>query len=198
MFKNGTVYNGGRLNGGHPGNAYGISFNGVGEVHFTNIKVRKPGSRGVSGTAKAFTQTRENGSTVARPAGTVHLNDIIVTDAPSSGFNLQGGTCHLDALTAQETGEIGMYVAGADLLQYGTLTSTRTSKTSSLHRAFSFEGNKRIEGTQLTVIDDQATSTGYVVGFYGTQAGDAGTISDKVTDRDITVENRSGVTVKTG
>lgn len=197
-FKNGFVYNGGALPGGHPGNDYGISWNSVGEIHFRNINVRTPGSRGVTGTAKAFTQRRKDGSTVARPAGTVHLDDITVTNAPSTGFNLQGGTYRLNALTARDTGDVGMFVADTQLLAYGTLTSTRTSKTASLHRAFNFERNRRIEGGQLRIEDDRATPTGYVAGFYGSQSGNLGTIHDKVTNRDIAVENPSKLTYKTG
>jgi parallel beta helix pectate lyase-like protein len=197
-FKNGTIDNGGALEGGKEGNNYGIFWNQVGEIHFSKIEVRKPGNRGVTGAAKAFTQTHRDGKTEARPAGTVHLDGITVTDAPASGFNLQGGTYRIGTLTARDTGETGFAVADAELLAYGTLTAARTSKKATLHRAFDFLGNRRIDGKELHLDDDQATPTGYAAVFNGTQAGNAGTVYDKVAKRDIVVENPSKLSFKKG
>jgi len=86
-----------------------------------------------AGGAATQTRTLPNGSTVAQSAGTVHLTGVAVTGAPASGFDLHGGSYHLDRLTAQETGDIGSAVTGAALLRYGTLTATYTSKTASPH-----------------------------------------------------------------
>lgn len=199
-FQNGFTYNGGALTGGQSGNRFGAEWSAVGEVFFSNVTIQTPGSRGVSGTAAAFTQTLPNGGTVAQPAGTVHLTGITVTGAPASGFDLHGGSYHLEQLTAEETGDIGIAVTDAALLQYGTLTATNTSKTASLHRAFDFEHNTTIDAAagKLWVYDDQATPTGYVAGFYGTQGGNLGTLYDRVTNGSLTVQDSSGLPYLTG
>lgn len=199
-FQNGFTYNGGALTGGQSGNTFGAEWSAVGEIFFDNVDVRTPGSRGVSGTAAAFTQTLPDGSTVAQPAGVVHLTGVTVTGAPANGFNVQGGSYHLDGLTAQSTGDIGFYVASAALLQYGTLTATDTSRTASLHRAFDFENNATIDGAggALWIYDDQAAPTGYVAGFYGSQTGNLGTIYDRITNGTLVIQDSSGLPYATG
>ncbi|GAB3411625.1 hypothetical protein [Flindersiella endophytica] len=177
-FQNGFVYNGGALAGGQSGNTFGIEIDSAGEVFFSNVDVDRPGSRGVSSNASA----------------TVHLTDVVVTNAPSAGFNLQGGTFLLDLLQATDTDDLGYFVSDATRLQYGTLTARRTSKTATLHRAFDFERNAVVAGTHLYVVDDQATATGWIVGAYGTQSGNLGTIHDQVNSRAVEVQNGSGLT----
>lgn len=199
-FQNGFTYNGGALAGGQSGNTFGAEWSSVGEIYFTNVDIQTPGSRGVSGSAAAFTQTLPDGSTVSQPAGTVHLSGITVTSAPTGGFNMQGGSYYLDTLSAQDTGDIGFYVANTALLQYGTLTATDTSQTASLHRAFDFENNATINGSTgaLWVYDDQATPTGYVAGFYGSQSGNLGTIYGRITNGTLSIQDSSGLPYTTG
>lgn len=184
-FQNGFTYNGGALTGGQSGNTFGLEWNTVGEIFFTHVDIQTPGSRGVCGNAAG---------------GIVHLTDVTVSGTPAGGFNVADGTYYLDSLSATNTGDIGFAASGCTLLHYGTLTATDTSKTASLRRAFDFENNTTIDGSagQLWIYDDQATPTGYVAGFYGTQSGNLGTIYDRITNGDLVIEDSSGLPYTTG
>jgi len=183
-FQNGFVYNGGQLSGGQSGNRFGIEVHHVGEVFFTNVDVDNAGTRGVSSYAHPFSQGGQ---------GTVHLTDVVVTNAPSNGFNLQGGRYYLDELVARDTNESGYSISDASLVEYGDLHADRTSKTSSLRRAFDVQRNTQVNGSHLWVHDDQATPTGYRVFTGGTQAGTLGAIHGCVVNGGVEVQNNSGL-----
>lgn len=178
-FANGTVTNGGRTDG-QSGNRFGIYYEDVGSVAFDNIVVVSPAARGVSGRASN---------------GAVTLSNVEVKDAPEEGFALTAKTLYLNGLIARGTGKAGFYVGSSGLVSYGTLQAINTSKTNALRRAFSFENNAWVEGTELYVIDDQSTPTGYKVTTFGNLSGRLGRIHDHVANDDVQVENHSGLTI---
>ncbi|HZC25728.1 MAG TPA: hypothetical protein VE287_01820, partial [Actinopolymorphaceae bacterium] len=139
-FQNGFAYNGGALSGGS-GNTFGLEYANVGEIFYNNVVLRTPGTRGASGTARAFTRTHADGSTEPVPAGTVHLTGVSVENAPASGFDVQGGTHLLDTLSVSGSNQGGFYAGFCDSVEYVTMTVTNASKTDPLHRAFAFEKN---------------------------------------------------------
>jgi hypothetical protein len=203
-YANGIISNAGKAAPGavdSPGNKFGVEYNSVRSVEFSNVKVYGAAGRGVGGTARAFTRTNADGTTVQEPAGTVVLNGVEVRGALEEGFNLQGGTCRLDNLVASGTGKTGVWIEAADLVQYGKLTAENTSKEDPLRRAFNFESNARVEnlvGTtrpqELHVVDDQPIPLGYKVSTNGQQAGGLGTVYDRVVNGDLDMtENRSNL-----
>lgn len=196
-FQNGFAYNGGALSGG-TGNKFGIEYINVGAISYSNVVIKTPGTRGVAGVARAFTRTHATGGNTSEPAGSAHLTGVSVENAPTAGYDMEGGTHVLDAVSVSGSNETGIFVGFCNSVQYTTMTATNASKTDPLHRAIAFEGNASVQGSSLTVVDNQATATGYVVGAYGTQSGNLGTINDQVTSRDVVVENQSGLTYVLG
>jgi hypothetical protein len=209
-FANGTVTDAGKLAGDAP-NEDGIHCSNVGMgVVFEDVDVYTPKRHGVAA-------IRFKGA----PADSLHevrFANVTVHDAPYSGFSLrnefdsgqpQVGKYDLDRLLVREAGRTGFFVEGAALVAYTTLRSYNAHKVAEgspdLSRAFSFEKNVRVDGTELYVEDDQAPPagpTGYVVNASGaTAAGDAqagtlGTIYDRVVYGDVAVTNSSNLPYK--
>jgi hypothetical protein len=198
-FKNGEVYNAGRITEYYPENPKnGIYFTGVESVEFNNIKVVSPQQRVVDG-------EQAGASSDLVPSGAVTLRNIEVQNAGASGFNIVGGnhasglargTFHLDNLTVDGSEQAGMYVALSESVNYGKLTSINASKAESFQRAFSFERNVRVEGTELHVVDDQATPTGYKINAsdpFGAQSGTMGSIYERVSNGELVIQNSSSL-----
>lgn len=181
-FTGGTVTRAGQF-AGQTGNRYGVNFEGVdGTIRFTNINVNNPATRGVSGSMLST-------ATVIYDGGTVYLPG-------DSGFDINGGGGIVRLLNATVDGSpsYGFYVSGASLVQSTTyLTAHNCAGTNPLHRAITFENNTNVDMTHLYVQDDRNPAKGYVVGAFGTQTGDLGTIHDKVQNSPVTVDNPSGL-----
>jgi len=173
IFESGAVYYAGRVNATRP-NRNGITFSNVASVTFNDITVGAPFARGVSGTA---------------PGGVVSINRVVVRNVPQSGFDMTGGIYRLHNLTAESTGQAGIYVGRSASLTYGTLIARNTATADRLGRAFSFEHNTRVSGSQLFVVDSKRIPTGYKVNAYGTRNQRLGTIYDRVNRRAVKLEN---------
>jgi hypothetical protein len=156
----------------------GLRINDSLTVRASQITVITPGTHGiwVSGTS-----------------GVTTVLDSSVSDAAIDGFLAQGGTVTVDRLTVAGTGSTGVVVVGCRRFEYGTMTVRDASRISTLHRAIGIETTERVYGARLWVQDDQATATGYVVGAYGTQKGNLGTIVGQLAKGTLTVENQSGL-----
>ncbi len=200
LFMNGEVRNAGFAvdPAGKTGNRYGIEIDAVESAEFKDIKVFSSATKGVSGVAArkvygAWTQ------------GAVSLTNIEVEGASGSGFELQGtahdvsfagGTYQLANLSARDVGRAGFFVARAKKVNYGKLTSIGASKNDSLKRAFWFQQNERVEGTQLDVVDEAASPTGFKVVAYRDKSGHLGKVYDRVAHGEAVVENDSGLNVQ--
>jgi hypothetical protein len=170
------ITNGGRADASTPN--CGLRISDSLRVHASQITVITPGTHGVW---------------VSGSTGVTTLLDISVTSAAGDGILLKDGTITVDRVNTAETGSHGVTVVGCKRFEYGTITVRNGSKTNSLHRAVSIEGTARVFGTRLWVQDDQATATGYVVGAYGTQKGNLGTIVGQLTKGSLSVDNPSGL-----
>lgn len=215
LYANGTVRNAGRApqgTGGSEGNKFGLEYTSVRSVEFRNVKVYDAAGRGVAGQAGPFIRTKYDGGTVEEASGTVTLDAVEVNGTPESGFDLgptvsqtgakrHGGTYYLSNLTARETGKTGMWIEGADLVQYNRLVSENTSKALNWHLAFMFMNNVRVEPLgghgqpqELRVNDSSNPAWGYRVETSGAQSGSLGKIYDEVVSRNVVVDNFSGLT----
>jgi hypothetical protein len=170
------ITNGGRADASKPD--CGLRISEALRVHASQITIVTPGTHGVW---------------VSGSAGVTTLLDISVKSAAGDGILLKDGTNTVDRVNIAETGFHGVMVVGCKRFEYGTITVRNGSKANSLHRAVCIEGTARVFGTRLWVQDDQDTPTGYVVGAYGTQKGDLGTIVGQLTKGSLSVENPSGL-----
>jgi hypothetical protein len=155
----------------------GLRITEAGRVTAVHIIIDSPGAHGVH----------------AQGSSTVTLLDIAATNAPQSGFLLQGGTHIVDRLTAEETAGIGVNADGCDRFEYGTITARNTAKTHATHRALNVENTTRVFGTRAWIIDTQTKPTGYVAGAYGIQKGSLGTLVVQIDHGALTVDNHSGL-----
>ncbi len=194
-FANGEVRNAGTVvdPAGKTGLRYGILYTRIKSATFENVKVISPATRGVSGTAGEFTRKAQDGSGIPEPSGTIHLTNIEVQNAPAQGFNLLGGTCHLEELTSKGSGAEGIHVESCKTVNYGKLTAIDASKSNSLRRAFSFGHNRRVNGRELHIEDSKARPTGYKLTAYGTQSGHLGAVRDRVRNGTVRLENHSNL-----
>lgn len=196
-FTNGEVWNAGRVvdPAGKTGLHYGIHYANVSSVEFSDIKVFSPKDRGVSGIAAPFERKTASGSTVSEPGGSVTLKNIEVRDVPSLGFALVGGKYSLGDLTAENTGGTGMAIIESEHVRYENLMCANASKHDGLRRAFLFEKNKTVEGSELRVMDDQAKPTGYKAVSVGDRSGRHGRLHDEVVHGKVRIEVHNGLDI---
>lgn len=177
LFRNGTVYRGGRVNG-TPGTNYGINISGARSARFVDVDVIRPGARGVSSRV---------------PGGVVRLNRVRVSGAREAGFNLQGGVHYLHRLVTRNSGGTGIYISDCRKVGYGSLWSINSSREGSLDRACSFERNGRVRGSAIVVIDSRKKVNGNRINASGRQSGRMGRLYDKVSHGKVRVANHSGL-----
>ncbi|WP_432827262.1 right-handed parallel beta-helix repeat-containing protein [Dactylosporangium sp. CA-092794] len=175
-FERARVVAGGVVVGGAGGSSSGVRVSSAGTVSVAAVTVDAPGQHGV------FVSQ-----------STVTLTDVAVSNTPGSGFNLQTSTCTLDRLLADGTNGIGLTATGNARVEYGTITLRNTAKTHATHRALNLDSNTRVFGQRAWITDTQTTATGYVVGAYGTQQGNLGTVVDLVNTPDLLIDNPSGL-----
>lgn len=177
LFRNGTVYRGGRVNG-TPGTNYGINISGARSARFVDIDVVRPGARGVSSRV---------------PGGVIRLNRVRVRGAREAGFNLQGGVHYLHRLVTRNSGGTGIYVSDCRKVGYGSLWSINSSRESSLDRACSLERNGQVRGSAIVVRDSRKRVKGNRINASGRQSGRMGRLYDRVSYGKVRVANRSGL-----
>lgn len=186
-----TIRRGGVAEGQQTGPNSGLRIASTGTVTAALIRVDSPGSHGayVSGaTTTVATSTGQDTKT-----SVVTLTDVSVTNAPGSGVVLQGGVRTVDRIRTAQTGSVGFNVSGCTRLDYGTVSVENAATNSSLRRAVTVENTPQVLGARLWVVDTQATATGYIVGAYGTQKGNLGTIFPQIASRALSIENTSGL-----
>lgn len=177
LFKNGTVYRGGKV-GGTPGTNYGINISGARSAKFVDVTVIRPGARGVSSRVSD---------------GVVRLNRVRVRGAREAGFNLQGGTHYLHDLVTRDSGGTGIHVADCKKVGYGGLWSINSSREDPMDRACSFERNGRVRGNTVNVVDSRKRVKGNRLNASGRQSGNLGKVYDRVSHGRVRVANPSDI-----
>lgn len=175
-FERAHVSSGGVVVGGAGGSNSGVRVSSAGTVSVAAVTVDAPGQHGVY-----VSQS------------TAVLTDVTVTNTPGSGFNVQNSTCTMDRLIADGTNGIGLTASGCARVEYGIITLRNTAKTHATHRALNLDSNTRVFGGRAWIADTQTTATGYVVGAYGTQQGNLGTVVDLVNTPDLLIDNPSAL-----
>ncbi len=183
QFSNGIVRNAGTV---LPlaGNGYGIEFNRQKSCSFSNIEIVDAAGRGVGGFAPDGTvrvdnvtvkgNLRDEGFSFAR-TGVVEVSNSVVENSPSYGF---------------------FFGQNARVLVKG-ISAINSSTANALGRAIWFENNERVFANDMTVIDDQPSPTGYVVGGVQdgttTQRGSVNGLSASIEHGSLKLVNMSGI-----
>lgn len=134
------------------GNQFGAEFSGVTSVSYDDVKIVGGSSRGMSGIASS---------------GVVEIKDVTIDGAGANGAELTAANLIINNLVAKSTAGTGINIINSGNVMAGALRAYNTSTSGGLNRAISFENNTRILVDGITIIDDQVTPTGYVLGVYG-------------------------------
>lgn len=130
---------------------YGINFTDAASVEFSDIRIVNPGDRGLSGSAAG-------GRLIAR--------NIHVTGG-SDGINIGPvRSAVLTGLTVEDSDGYGIFIASEGWVVAENLRTVNVSRQNPLHRAVWFENNADVRVRGITVVDDQTSATGYVVGQF--------------------------------
>lgn len=183
VFVNGIVRLGGAKDSANL--QHGAYYSEVGELTFDNVYVESPGARGFAGLASAGRLTVAN----------CHVYNA--TGSDGNGFVMSARTLVARSLVAQDCGSYGFFLYSSDLVEFDNLTTIDCSKNNTLRRAIWFENNARVDGSNLHVIDLQATPTGYIVGSFGIQSGGIGDVTSLIPNGTPSIENNSGLNLGT-
>jgi hypothetical protein len=166
-------------------NQYGMEYGTTyGAISFSDITILGGVSRGFSG----YTTT-----------GTVHASNIRV-DGNQSGAGISLGASLVDAsnLTAENSPSYGIYIAGAANVSAKNLTAVNAAQSDSLHRAVWFESNTNVNADGITVIDNQGTPTGYIVGGSSNTLGVINGVKATIPNGTLLTQNLSSPGVHIG
>lgn len=164
---------------------FGIEVNNAQSCGFANIQVNAPGDRAVSGVA---------------PGGTLDFRNIRVTGGSSGdGFNFSNtGTVRISDSSAERSPGYGFVFDNVQSTVATGLTTYNVSSQNALHRAIWFQNGASAIAYDLTIIDDQSSATGFIIGSSGVTSGSIMNISSKISRSALSVQNRSaGVKIGT-
>jgi len=162
---------------------FGIEIADATSCAFANIQVNAAGNRGVSGSA---------------PGGTVELRNIRVTgNTTGDGFNLSNlGTVRISDSAAEKSPGYGFFFSNVQAVVATALTAYDVSSQNSLHRAVWFQNGASVVAFDLTLIDDQRSPTGFVVGTSAINTGAIHSVASAIVNGTLQIQNRStGVSV---
>jgi len=184
-FANGTILNAGTVpplpNTNLGANHFGIEYNEIISAQFSNINVagsQTSGFAGVLGTtvqADHITVTgNQSGPAVSLSAQNVTISNIIVNGSPS----------------------YGIYVGHSGQVTASNLKVTDANGT--MNRSVWFEANQNVAATGISIIDDQATPTGFVFGGYSNGSGTASNICGAIAHGSLQItQQQSGMSFTT-
>lgn len=150
-FSHGLIIDAGRL---EPARAtpYGINYSGIASAEFDDITILNPADRGLSGTA---------------PAGRVTVRNLQITGGADCVNIGQTRSTMLSGVTVEDCSGYGIFISTqGNWVVAENLRAINVSRENPLRRAVWFENNGDVRVRGVTVIDDQATPTGYVVGQF--------------------------------
>ncbi len=150
VIEHGIVLNAGSVQP-TPANSYGIEFNQPISAIFSDIEIVNNIGRAVSGTG---------------PTSRIYLRNIrTINNTKSDAFSFnQTGLIDVSDCVAINSAGAGFSFTQVPMVIARRLKAINAAQSTSLHRAFWFQNGSHISASDLIVIDDQPTPTGYVVG----------------------------------
>jgi len=180
-ISNGIVKYGGIISGG-TGNRFGLEVSNAKSVYFANIKVDSAYTRGINVDAG-------NGSVI--DLKNISVSNTVISD----NVNLKAESVNIDGLISENSNNYGVFISQSENVFANNILTKNVSKTNVLHRAVWFENNTNVFSNNISVIDNQGTSTGYVVGEYNNSTGYIGRVKQKIDNGTFAYVNSSaGVT----
>jgi hypothetical protein len=166
------------------GNNYGIEFNSQKKCSFSDIEISEPAGRGVGGLA---------------PEGSVRVENVRVRgNLKGEGFSfVRTASVEVSGSVAENSPSYGFFFGQNARVVVKGITAINSSTANSLGRAIWFENNECVVGSDMTVVDDQASPTGYIVGGFQDseviQRGTANGISASIDHGSLKVQNTSAI-----
>jgi len=156
------------------GNHYGIEYSNIQSAWFDNIAIQNYTVRGMAGTTTSTGEIYANSLTAVAGANSA---------SGSQGFNFAGQTIIAKNIHSDGAPGYGIYVGTTNSF-IGQNLSARNSATNggTGNRAIWFQGITNLTVQGVSVIDDQSTPTGYILGEYGNTGGSITGINYKTTN----------------
>jgi hypothetical protein len=156
---------------------YGIQYSDIISATFNNITAISSRLSGFYGTSAS---------------GTINASNI---DSKSNGLrdaiNLQALNVFVNNLTSEQSPGYGIIISHSGTVVANNLTATNASTASDLHRAIWFEDNKNVSASGLTIVDNQKSATGYILGEYSNASGTITDIHYQISNGKFAVSNLS-------
>lgn len=162
---------------------FGIEFKNMASCSVTNVEVNAAANHGVYASA---------------PSGIINVQNVRVRGAQAgNGFQFCNvAQVRISESTAENTGAYGFFFDSVASVLATGLKTYNVSLTNSLHRAIWFQNSASVLAFNLTVMDDQSTASGYILGTSNVQRGTLKSISSNLKSGTLAVQNGStGVAV---
>lgn len=166
------------------GNDYGIEFSHQKKCSFSDIEVSASAGRGVGGSA---------------PEGSVRVENVRVRgNLKGEAFSFaKTASVEVSGSIAENSPSYGFYFGQNVRVVVKGITAINSAMAHTLARAIWFENNECVMASDLTVMDDQAIPTGYIVGGAQTgevtQRGSASGIAASIDHGSLKIDNTSAV-----
>jgi hypothetical protein len=158
VVQHGLIMNAGTIPQTPPANEYGIEYDTVDNVLFSDIRIVGSGGRGVSGES---------------PTGTIRFHNVRVLNNLSGDAFVIGQTALVEMAdcVSENSPNNGFSFNQVNTLIARDLKVMDSSSQNSLNRAIWFENGNSVIATGLAVIDDRTTPAGYIIGASDSSLG---------------------------
>lgn len=174
QFQNGIISSAG---------SFGIEFQNPGSCTFANIEIKYAQGHAVYGSA---------------PSGVMNFQNVRVrTSQTGNGFNVMNTSqIRVTESTVEDAAGYGFFFDSCGSILASGLKTYNVSKSNTLRRAMWFQNGTSVVAFNLTLMDDQSTATGYIVGTSGMKKGSLHSLNSNLSNGTMQVANNSsGVSV---